>query len=261
MASKVEVDAVVRSLNFALLSGEGSEHIQCDITLSVRGFAATPGSIEVISDAYSLTEELELNADKFFLDESRCVLRKREKVSGAFALDADREKIRQVLAVTPPVVASQSVSADGGLTIEGIIASDIIYLGENDATLCAKAEIPFNIVLDSEFECGESLSSSVVVSSASEKHRAAGEVEFLFDIAIEVRGVKTTEVTAISGITTVGVKEENEYAISVYIASPGQSLWDVAKALNSDEGKLLELNSDLILPFVGGEKILMYRGL
>jgi hypothetical protein len=261
MASRAEVDAVVRMLDFALLSGEGSEHIRCDITLSVRGYASMPGSIEVVSDAYSLTQELELASDKYFLDESRCIKRVKERVSGSFVLDEKREKIRQILAITAPMVVSQTLSVDNGLIIEGMIASDIIYLGENDATLCARAEVPFNIMLDPAFECGESLSGTAVVCSASEKLRKGDEVDFLFDIAIEVRGVKTTEITAVSSIASIGAKEENEFAISVYIAQAGQSIWDVAKALNSDEQQLLALNPDLSLPFVGGEKVLMYREL
>ena len=54
-------------------------------------------------------------------------------------------------------------------------------------------------------------------------------------------------------------KEENDFAVSLYIAKEGETLWEVAKALNTDEITLAEQNADVGLPLKGGEKILLYK--
>ena len=48
-------------------------------------------------------------------------------------------------------------------------------------------------------------------------------------------------------------------AISVHVARPGETLWDVAKATGSTPELVMLQNPDLELPLKGGERVLVYR--
>ena len=48
-------------------------------------------------------------------------------------------------------------------------------------------------------------------------------------------------------------------AISVFVATRGDDLWDVAKRLGSDEEEILKYNSDLTFPLDGDERVILYR--
>ena len=50
-------------------------------------------------------------------------------------------------------------------------------------------------------------------------------------------------------------------AISVYVVSAKEGLWDVAKALGTTPEIIMSQNEGLELPFKGGEKIMLFRHL
>ena len=56
-------------------------------------------------------------------------------------------------------------------------------------------------------------------------------------------------------------KVKNDAVISVYLVGEGETLFDCAKALGSDEEELLALNPELDLPLKVGDKVLLYRPL
>ena len=76
---------------------------------------------------------------------------------------------------------------------------------------------------------------------------------------VTVRGVQSKEISIIYDVELGAEKEENDFAVSLYIAKEGETLWEVAKALNTDEITLAEQNADVGLPLKGGEKILLYK--
>ena len=77
-----------------------------------------------------------------------------------------------------------------------------------------------------------------------------------------LKGIERQSTQVIADHRALGAeKEEDDYAICLYVVKAGETLWDVAKALNTDEATLQALNRDVSLPLCGGEKILLYRAL
>ena len=62
-----------------------------------------------------------------------------------------------------------------------------------------------------------------------------------------------------SNVESIGEKQINESAISVYIPMQGEGLWQLSKRLNIPPEKLLETNHDLQFPLSGDERIVIYR--
>ncbi|MFA6766684.1 MAG: LysM domain-containing protein, partial [Clostridia bacterium] len=87
------------------------------------------------------------------------------------------------------------------------------------------------------------------------------EISLTFETALNVKGASCEETTFLEDIQMGAPKEDNNVAISLYITKEGESLWDIAKSLSTDEQTLLNLNPDIKLPLKSGEKILLYREL
>ena len=72
-------------------------------------------------------------------------------------------------------------------------------------------------------------------------------------------GNNVNKKTIVEDMEEGAAKEDDNIAISLYIAKEGESLWDVAKMLSTDEKTLMQLNPDIKLPLRSGDKILLYR--
>ncbi|MBO6262987.1 MAG: hypothetical protein J6N93_01770, partial [Clostridia bacterium] len=51
----------------------------------------------------------------------------------------------------------------------------------------------------------------------------------------------------------------NDSAISVYVPSVGDGLWEVSKNLGVDGDEIMKYNKDITFPLTGNERILIYR--
>ena len=91
--------------------------------------------------------------------------------------------------------------------------------------------------------------------------RGGKDIETTTELLITVRGIKRTTAEVVSDVVIGADKEEDDYAISLYIVRPGESLFDVAKAMNSDEESIMKQNPELALPMQGGEKVIFYKEL
>ena len=67
-------------------------------------------------------------------------------------------------------------------------------------------------------------------------------------------GNNVNKKTIVEDMEEGAAKEDDNIAISLYIAKEGESLWDVAKMLSTDEKTLMQLNPDIKLPLRSGDK-------
>ena len=56
-------------------------------------------------------------------------------------------------------------------------------------------------------------------------------------------------------------KERNDSALSLYIVSEGDEMWDVCKALTATPDDVLAQNPSLSLPLAPGDRVVYFRTL
>ena len=78
---------------------------------------------------------------------------------------------------------------------------------------------------------------------------------------MEIHGSGDREIRYVASYEVVAPKEIPDAAISLYLVGEGETLFDVAKELNSDEEELMALNPELELPLKRGDKVLLYKPL
>ncbi len=230
-----------------------------DVKINFRVCSVQKSEIEGVTDCYSVTNEIAVTSENAKMDSYFCYRTVRDKSSCSVIPGG---MINELCCVLNPTVTEVTVaSEEKGLTVQGVISADLLYIDENNVCKSFKAEIPFATDFAKDYPCDGYDEPSVTVTNLSCRLRTGSEIEITAEFALTLRGVSEKTVTMISTVETGAEKEADDYAISLYIVRPGETLWDVAKALNTDEDTLLKLNEDLKIPLTGGEKILVYKEL
>jgi hypothetical protein len=256
--TKLDIEGWVDRLSFSVTESD-KRVIVCDVTLKFAGTAASETEIESVSDAYSTTNEIKITSEEQSVSTHFCLRSVREKASAVIKADGGATEI---LGLTSPMTeVDSSVQKGDGLTVDGIIRTTVLYLNEDNKFVSLDAEVPFSSVIGNDYTCESIFSPSVNVSAINARLRGGVDIEITVELMVTVRGVSDETLGIVSGVEIGAEKEQDDFAISLYIVKQGETLWDVAKYLNTDEAKLAEQNADVEMPLKGGEKIILYKNL
>ncbi|MBR6750894.1 MAG: DUF3794 domain-containing protein [Clostridia bacterium] len=244
-----------------LVSDDEDTILKFDTVISLKGYSVRVEEIEVVEDAYTPGKECEMAFEEVVVENNVCVTREDERVTGSFIIEEDMPRIRSLVCVCPPSIGAINVMMDGGLFVEGVISAEVIYICPEESINRVLVELPYRFNLTNDFTCTDNLSATAVVTSFNAKVRHNDEIEVVAEISFSVFGSTDRTVKFMTGYSEICDKEVSDIAISLYIARREETLWDVAKALDTEESTLIELNPELTLPLTGGERILFYRPL
>ncbi len=267
LASNIEegmqayLDGVAESTTITLVDGAGSTGVKLEVVITIGGYCIATEEATIMVDAYSQTKELGIEFAECKLQENICYTGGREKLSGSVRLAEDSKRIRSVLAVSKPTISGVTVTNNGVLQCDGVANVPVIYLDEDENYAEVMATVQFSCSVTRDFDCSNSLNAVVKVCDIQARMRHNDEIDIMGELRIEVYGSNDTYIKYIKSITELGDIPENDVAISLYIVREGETLFDVAKAMLSDEDTLLQLNPEVTLPLTAGEKILLYRQL
>ncbi len=138
-----------------------------------------------------------------------------------------------------------------GGKLEGAVNATLIYEKEGEIRT-SQLSMPFSVEADE----GEH---SVAVCGVSVRQQAEGECEMEAVLKICCLKVDNGRTRVICEVSEGDKIEENDSAVSVYIPSKGDGLWDVAKKLKKSPEEVESCNPDLKFPLTGGERIIVYR--
>ena len=254
--SDVDVAVTVKSAELSLADGD-KRLIICDASLSFCGTQSETIEKETIIDAFSPTEEIKVMSEEKVVTEGFCIRSSREKIVGKLSPEGG---VNELFGVLDPSVSVSLTTENGSYCLEGVLQADVLYLSNEDRSRGQTAEIPFRIPLAFDARCDAFVLPAVIITNIAAKSRG-GEIDLSFEAIVNIKGLSEKTISVVSAIETGAPKEENDFAISLYIVQKGETLWDVAKALNTSEETLLKQNADVPLPLNGGEKVILYREL
>ena len=185
----------------------------------------------------------------FFKEQKRF----HEKVvcQGERALDGGR-----ILTVLGESVSLISVKTDcGNVSVDGTVKADVVFKNADNGIVCVPCECPFSFDFS---EDGEPSDLSVVLTNLNARVRN-GEIELETHLEVCYNLFDCKKVSCAVDLIQLGERNRKGSAISVFVASRGDDVWDVAKRLGSDEEEILKYNGDLTFPLEGDERIILYR--
>ncbi len=255
--SIIDVEASVKEVTLQLTDTD-TRTIICDISVAFCTAINTQTEIMGLTDAYSTKSDLIMQSSCYKLNTNYCYRVARDKTSISYGFSQD---INEICCLLSPMASAMVNTSENTLMVEGLITTTIVYLDEKNEFASSNVEIPYKVLVAKDFECDLHLKPRVIVTNLSARLRAGREADITAELLIWVRGVSSKEVCLISQMEVGGDKETDDYAISLYIVKPNENLWDVAKALNTEESTILELNKELKLPLKGGDRVMLYKPL
>lgn len=240
-------------------SDDGAE-VEVELLLSVGGYYLDSAEVEYPIDAYSKTKEVVLKKADAVVPDSSCCVNVEERFSEVVPFESITDA-EEILCISAPYVGASSLSLTPDATIQGIVCLEALLKLDGGALERVVTEVPFSIALRDKIECTDNLSLDIKVSNINCRLRYGSAVEVSGNLAITIEGYTEKVISYLEDVEELGERIKNDSVISVYLVGEGETLFDCAKALRSDEEELLQLNPDLSLPLKPGDKVLLYHPL
>lgn len=255
----VSADVNLKNSRIVLAGVTGENILRFEADINARLRVVRMNECEIVDDIFMLTNEIQTE----YAEKSVCRYAgskiSEEKIEGTVSLP-NGTSATAIIAVPASTcyVAKAVEGADGGAVVEGVVSAEIIYSYE-DGLGSVRAEIPFSLNIDGEF--GEHISAEGTVACISAKLRRDNEIDIAATLIIKIDSYEDLTFGYISAVTVGDEKEVNTSGLSLYIASEGDGMWELCRALTATPEAILEQNPTLSFPLHEGEKAVFFRAL
>lgn len=254
-----QIGIVSNEIKVSTMIEEGVASLNINIPVSYCGYIFAANKIEVVEDLYSEKNYLSITCENFKTITSADSISFKDNISGVASINDTAPFIDDVLGVcTNNLVVASSRIDDGNLCIEGVVNSTVTYYTKetNDIT-SVQVEMPFSIEKRVDYiDCNIVTISLENISARSKRGK---EIE----VSAELNVYACLYTTSIKcAITEVGVGDEknvDECPLYIYVVKPGQTVWDIAKDMNTSQELIMEQNQDISLPIKAGDKLVVYK--
>lgn len=234
--------------------GSGKSAISTEITLGFCGEAIERTEIALADDAFKNEAFLELEKKEINADKISGFYCHNKRISGV--AQAELPSGGRLVAAVGERLGGVTVASDEDmLTVGGTLEADVIFRNSDNGTSVVKAETPFTL----DIETGGKVDGvNVILTDFSAKMRGEN-VELEGNIRICYDLYEENKIRYIAEVTEGEARPVNDSAISVYVPSAGDGLWEVSKNLGVDGDEIMKYNKDITFPLTGNERILIYR--
>lgn len=249
----------VRSARIVLqgVTGDNVIRLEGELCFKLQVFRAAQTAL--VADMFMLTNEIETTKKTCSFSHFSGYKYFSERVTGNAILGDNRAAAREIVALPyARCYTAKAETGEDGLTVEGIVNTDIIYSDENGYN-SVRTEVPFSVLIPGEF--ANDVKVRTVVESISARVKRDREIEVNMTLGFMVCEFDTCTAEYIAAVEVGEEKEQNTSALSLYIASEGDEMWDVCKALTATPEEILSQNPALSTPLSGGEKVIFFRAL
>jgi len=230
---------------------------------NVRGYVYAQQSMNAVCDAFSVANELNKQLSNINYDVAKGCFSIVDDVDGSITLDNNMPIADNILAAAGTNIHLANVYAqDGKIVAEGMVSTNLVYYSsEANAVNSVKAEIPFVLEKNAPISENNEVFAEGYITRISHRVRRGNELSVKAEICLIVSVCEHRSVEIITSLVEGEEIPVPTSAISLHIARPNESLWEVAKALSTTPELVLVQNPNLSLPLMGGERIVAYRHL
>lgn len=259
--STVIPQLIVKNKRIVLSGSKDDNIIRAEMVVSVKAPVFAVDNAEILTDVFS--PHMMLNVEDKCIDSYNAVkdICYKEKISAEANLDSDMPPIKTLLT---SCLAQNNIAnlipLDGEITVEGLMTACVIYLDEEDRPTSVKAELPYSLTLIADGVMpDDKLSGYGMVYNVSAKTNNVNEIEVRADIRLCVSVTRKRSSRVITKLIEGDVVDKKLNAISIFIASGGEEMWDVVKNLYASPEDIMSQNPELNIPLKLGDKVRLYR--
>lgn len=257
------VCASIKSARIVIEGVEGNNVIRLEVIGKVEGAVFNVVDKEVVSDAYSLTQNVSLDKECFEIPLFKNAYYNEEHVSNSLRIGEDAEPISRILTAFANGNGISAVTPfDDKLVLSGVVDTTVVYTQDDNSMKSVKIEIPYSMRIKAEgLNETDEVNVCVNVAEVTAVSKRAREIEVMSLLKVRVTSFGKEKECVIKNIALTGEKDTSDACISLYVTDTDDTVFDIAKALNTTPDAVLETNQGLIEPIEKGRKIAVFRPL
>lgn len=240
------------SVNCRVNEEKGKCDVNVNATLGFAGYFYEEEPATFVTDAFSPENELTLTYGEEIANLNTDIKVYSERVSGLAAAKAKLDYTCAFLAAALP--RAEFSRSEGG--IEGSVTATLLY-EQGGEVRSTEVNLPFSVNLAGLSKDCDRI--TVAVCGMSLRQRAEGECEAEAALRISAADGERAKVRYLTDAAEGDPRSKSVSAISVYIPSAGDGLWETAKRLCERPEDIQRGNPELKFPLTGKERILIYR--
>ncbi|MBO5927160.1 MAG: hypothetical protein J6Q38_06390 [Clostridia bacterium] len=242
---------VVKNCNLKVYVDENKNKsaVSVELVLEVNASLYALNSFSLAVDAYS--NECEIKINKECKDLSKVIGFKcgEDRVKSEISFDVDKNS-RLICPINDRIEDVKYSIDDNGVLIVGVMTVTCLFLGETLFT--DSITFPFSAKINIE-------GNKIFAHKIQALNLKVTKTFIEFDLKLCFTDICNTPINFINAIEEGQKRKVNDSAISVFIPTKDDSLWDISKALGVKEEEILISNPDLEFPLTGNERIVVYR--
>ena len=238
---------------------EGGLLVNVYIPLLYNGYVFKKNTMAIIDDVYSSKNYLSVTSENFETLIGKNPIKFKDNISGSASILETSPFIDNILGVCTNniVLASSNVLGDK-LFVEGVANATVVYFTKETSSITSvQVEMPFSV--EEKVDGVEADVVTLCLNNVTARSKRGKEIEVSAELSVYADMSSINSETIISQVVVGEEKPNDDCTLYVYIARPGQTVWDIAKEMSVSEDIILEQNEGLELPLKGGEKIVIYR--
>lgn len=254
-----QISILFNEIKVSSTEEEGGLMISVYIPLQYNGFVFKKNSLQIVDDVYSAENYLAITSENFDSLKGEKSIKFRDNISGSASILETSPFIDNILGVcTNNIVLASSNIQNNKLFVEGIANATVVYFTkETNSITSVLVEMPFSV--EEKVDGDECDVVTLCLTNVSARSKRGKEIEVSATLNVFADMSSNSTENVISNVVVGEEKPKDDCTLYIYIARPGQTIWDIAKEMNVSEESILEQNEGLELPIKGGEKIVIYR--
>lgn len=232
--------------------------IKNPLMINIRAFQEE--KISVISDLYSVKNDIQVTTESFCMSKVCESEFFEEKIEGSLILDEEKPRVDKILFTGGnSVTITNQYLKDNEVYIEGIAKTTVVYLNdENSSFYSAQIDVPFEISDKTKFEGDGVLFVDALVCDVDVSVKKGRELFYDSKIKACINYCSDKCCAIISDAVNGENYEEKDYAMEVIFAGEGDTLWDIAKKNKVKEEQVLQQNPDITFPLSQDSSLILF---
>ncbi len=259
---KLAVSVMVSDSKIVISGVEGDNVLCLQFELVCNGICYITESQTVILDMYSPNHKLEMEYCESNYNEYLGQTSLSDKIIGSAELAEDIAPAHKILATTisRQVVANTYID-NGMMMVEGLLACNVIYEDANGDCCSIMVELPYSLQFDgASYDESASYICESMIEQLYSKIKRDREIEVTAMISLYVMCDKPMTTKCVCNYAKGEEICAEEYGMSIYHSTEGESLWDIAKVMNAPMHELARQNANLE-DGSRGQNVVYYRQL
>ncbi len=249
MESMVDVTLGESRVNVKENEAGQKKVLDIEVDMSINGKVFDNAEVDIVSDAYSPTCQMDIGKDLIKMYEMVCAVHSSMVIKESMAIKPEDPEIEKMCYVDALAIINEVKILDDKIVVEGVIEATAVYKTSfSGEPMCSmKEQIPFRHAVDTPGSKVGMLSNvKTEVESVAHSYMNSQMVELRIVIHTTIEVYKPIEKKMIVKIQEVdGIKPDASKmpAVTIYLVQKGDSLWTIAKRYNTTVDALVKLNN------------------